>query len=232
MSVLKILKLLDDNVYKKTKDVVRNQINDSIKLSESLSKDLNEGQKFIRGFFAGGTLCYESKIILEQMIGKIYSNLSSDDEYSIKGNVSSKENTLIDFGEEEFTSARPHPIIDPLLRRNRILEDANDPNVGVIIIDIICGINAAKNTMAFHAETIKKAIEIAREQGRKLSVFTYICGTENDVSKNELKLLADSGAKLFTSNALMSFAAALVVKNLDDNSIKKIRAEFLEGDVF
>ncbi len=231
-SVLKILKLLDDNVYKKTKDVVRNQINDSIKLSESLSKDLNEGQKFIRGFFAGGTLCYESKIILEQMIGKIYSNLSSDDEYSIKGNVSSKENTLIDFGEEEFTSARPHPIIDPLLRRNRILEDANDPNVGVIIIDIICGINAAKNTMAFHAETIKKAIEIAREQGRKLSVFTYICGTENDVSKNELKLLADSGAKLFTSNALMSFAAALVVKNLDDNSIKKIRAEFLEGDVF
>ncbi len=232
ISVLKILKSLDDNVYKKTKDVVKNQINDSIKLAESLSKDLNEGQKFVRGFFAGGTLCYESKIILEQMIGKIYSNLSSDDEYSIKGNVSSKENTLIDFGEEEFTSARPHPIIDPLLRRNRILEDANDPNVGVIIIDIICGINAAKNTMAFHAETIKKAIEIAREQGRKLSVFTYICGTENDVSKNELKLLADSGAKLFTSNALMSFAAALVVKNLDDNSIKKIRAEFLEGDVF
>ncbi len=86
--------------------------------------------------------------------------------------------------------------------------------------------------MAWNAETIKKAIEIAREQGRKLSVFTYICGTENDVSKNELKLLADSGAKLFTSNALMSFAAALVVKNLDDNSIKKIRAEFLEGDVF
>ena len=232
MSVLKILKSLDDNVYKKTKDVVKNQINDSIKLAESLSKDLNEGQKFVRGFFAGGTLCYESKIILEQMIGKIYSNLSSDDEYSIKGNLSSKENTLIDFGDEEFTSARPHPIIDPLLRRNRILEDANDPNVGVIIIDIICGINAAKNTMAFHAETIKKAIEIAREQGRKLSVFTYICGTENDVSKNELKLLADSGAKLFTSNALMSFAAALVVKNLDDNSIKKIRAEFLEGDVF
>ena len=232
ISVLKILKSLDDNVYKKTKDVVKNQINDSIKLAESLSKDLNEGQKFVRGFFAGGTLCYESKIILEQMIGKIYSNLSSDDEYSIKGNLSSKENTLIDFGDEEFTSARPHPIIDPLLRRNRILEDANDPNVGVIIIDIICGINAAKNTMAFHAETIKKAIEIAREQGRKLSVFTYICGTENDVSKNELKLLADSGAKLFTSNALMSFAAALVVKNLDDNSIKKIRAEFLEGDVF
>ena len=231
MSVLKILKLLDDNVYKKTKDVVRNQINDSIKLSESLSKDLNEGQKFIRGFFAGGTLCYESKIILEQMIGKIYSNLSSDDEYSIKGNVSSKENTLIDFGEEEFTSARPHPIIDPLLRRNRILEDANDPNVGVIIIDIICGINAAKNTMAFHAETIKKAIQTAKEQGRKLSVFAYICGTEKDVSENELKLLTDSGAKLFTSNALMSFAAALVVNKSDENLIKKIRAEFLEGEL-
>ena len=160
------------------------------------------------------------------MIGKVYSNLSSDDEYSIKGNVSSKENTLIDFGEEEFTSARPHPIIDPLLRRNRILEDANDPNVGVIIIDIICGINAAKNTMAFHAETIKKAIENAKEKGRKLSVFAYICGTEKDVSKNELKLLTDSGAKLFASNSLMSFAAALVVKNLDESLIKKSALNF------
>ena len=230
-SVLKILKSLDDNVYKKANDAVRNQVNDSIKLAESLSKDLNDEQKFVRGFFAGGTLCYESKIILEQMIGKVYSNLSLDDEYSIKGNLSSKENTLIDFGEQEFTSARPHPIIDPLLRKNRILEDANDPNVGVIIIDIICGINAAKNTMAFHAETIKKAIQTAKEQGRKLSVFAYICGTEKDVSENELKLLTDSGAKLFTSNALMSFAAALVVNKSDENLIKKIRTEFLEGEL-
>ena len=230
-SVLKILKSLDDNGYKKIMDVIRSQINDSIKQSESLSKDLNEEQKFIRGFFAGGTLCYESKIILEQMIGKVYSNLSSDDEYSIKGSVTSKENTLIDFGEEEFTSARPHPIIDPLLRKNRILEDANDPNVGVIIIDIICGINAAKNTIASHAETIKKAIQTAKEQGRKLSIFAYICGTEKDVSENELKLLTDSGAKLFTSNALMSFAAALVVNKSDENLIKKIRAEFLEGEL-
>jgi len=231
-SVLKILKSLDDNGYKKIMDVIRNQVNESINLAESLSVDLNKEQKFIRGFFAGGTLCYESKIILEQMIGKVYSNLSSYDEYSVKGNAPSKENTLIDFGEEEFTSARPHPIIDPLLRKNRILEDANDPNVGVIIIDIICGINAAKNTMAFHAETIKKAIQTAKEQGRKLSVFAYICGTEKDVSENELKLLTDSGAKLFTSNALMSFAAALVVNKSDENLIKKIRAEFLEGELF
>ena len=230
-SVLKILKSLDDNNYKKIMDIIRNQVNESINLAESLSMDLNKEQKFIRGFFAGGTLCYESKIILEQMIGKVYSNLSSDDEYSVNGNAPSKENTLIDFGEEEFTSARPHPIIDPLLRKNRILEDANDPNVGVIIIDIICGINAAKNTMAFHAETIKKAIENAKEKGRKLSVFAYICGTEKDVSKNELKLLTDSGAKLFASNSLMSFAAALVVKNLDESLIKKIRAEFLEGEL-
>jgi len=232
ISVLKILKSLNDDSYKKIKAIIGNQVNDSIKLAESISNGLNNEQKFVRGFFAGGTLCYESKIILEQMIGKIHSNLSSDGEYSIKGNVSSKENTLIDFGEEEFTSARPHPIIDPLLRKNRILEDANDPNVGVIIIDIICGINAAKNTISFHAETIKKAIDIAKENGRKLSVFAYICGTEKDVSENELKLLTDSGAKLFTSNALMSFAAALVVNKPDENLIKKIRSEFLEGELF
>ena len=75
-SVLKILKYLNDDAYKKIKDIIGNQVNDSIKLAESLSNGLNEEQKFVRGFFAGGTLCYESKIILEQMIGKVYSNLS------------------------------------------------------------------------------------------------------------------------------------------------------------
>jgi len=88
-----------------------------------------------------------------------------------------------------------------------------------------------KELSYIHAEAIKKAIENAKEKGRKLSVFAYICGTEKDVSENELKLLTDSGAKLFASNALMSFAAALVVKNLDESLIKKIRAEFLEGEL-
>ena len=231
-AVLKILQSLGDDVYKITKDAVNNQINDSIKLAELLSKDLNEKQKFVRGFFAGGTLCYESKILLEQIVGKVYSNLSSDDSHYITGDAPSKGNTLIDFGEEQFTSARPHPIIDPLLRKNRILEEANDPNVAVIIIDIICGINAAKNTIALHAETIKKAIQIAKAKGRKLFVFTYICGTEKDVSENELRMLSDSGAKIFISNALMSFTSALVVKNLDENLMKKIRCEFLEVESF
>ena len=44
-------------------------------------------------------------------------------------------------------------------------------------------------------------------------------------------MLRDSGAQIFTSNALMSFAAALVVKNLDENLIKKIRGEFLEVEL-
>ena len=66
ISVLKILKYLNDDAYKKITAIVENQVNESIKLAESLSNDLNEEQKFVRGFFAGGTLCYESKIILEQ----------------------------------------------------------------------------------------------------------------------------------------------------------------------
>jgi len=229
-SVLKILNALNEDIYKKTKNVIRNEVNDSIKLAESLSKNLHKDQRFIRGFFAGGTLCYESKIILEQMIGKVYSNLSSDDKYSLKGNVPSIENTLIDYGEEEFTSARPHPIIDPGLRTNRILEEANDPAVAVIIIDIIAGINTAKNTIKIHAETIKKALEIAKEKNRKLFIFTYVCGTRKDTSNEELQILRDSGAIIFTSNTLMGFVAALAVKNVDTNIIKKIRVDFLEGE--
>ena len=44
---------------------------------------LATSQKYIRGLFSGGTLCYESQVVLEPLIGAVYSNspISAENKY-------------------------------------------------------------------------------------------------------------------------------------------------------
>jgi FdrA protein len=233
-SVLKALKLSNPNAYKNTQERFSKELHHAISLTKGLTNYLSGRQRYIRGFFAGGTLCYESTAIIEQMIEgrgeKIYSNLApTDSELHLNGKKKSIEHTFLDFGDFEFTAARPHPIIDPSLRVERILEEASDPNIAVIIIDIITGYSVANNTVQLHADSIKEAISIAKEgENRTLPVFVYLCGTYKDVSASEIDILKASGAQVFRSNALMSFTAGLLVKQTEDyEQLKKITTIYL-----
>jgi FdrA protein len=233
-SVLKALKLSDPKAYKNTQERFSKELHDAISLTKELSNRLSGRQRYIRGFFAGGTMCYESTVIIQQMMGrrgeKIYSNLApADSNLHLNGSQKSIEHTFIDFGDLEFTAARPHPIIDPSLRVKRIIEEAKDPNIAVIIIDIITGYSVANNTVQLHANSIKDAISIARqEENRTLPVFVYICGTDKDVPASEIDILEASGAQVFRSNALMSFTAGLLVKQTEDyGQLKKITTDYL-----
>jgi succinyl-CoA synthetase alpha subunit len=231
-SVLKALKLSDPKAYKNTHVRFSKELYDAIILTKELSNRLSGRQRYIRGFFAGGTMCYESTVILEQMMGreKIYSNLApANSKLHLNGTQKSIEHTCIDFGNLEFTAARPHPMIDPSLRITRILEEAKDPNIAVIIIDIITGYSVASNTVQLHANSIKEAISIAgRQENGTLSVFVYICGTDKDVPASEIDILKASGAQVFRSNALMSFTAGFLVKQIEDyEQLKKITTNYL-----
>jgi FdrA protein len=233
-SILKALKLSDPKAYKNTQERFSKELHDAISLTKELSNRLSGRQRYIRGFFAGGTMCYESTVIIQQMMGrrgeKIYSNLAPpDSNLHLNGSQKSIEHTFIDFGDLEFTAARPHPIIDPSLRVKRIIEEAKDPNIAVIIIDIITGYSVANNTVQWHANSIRDAISIARqEENRMLPVFVYICGTDKDVPAAEIDILKASGAQVFRSNALMSFAAGLLVKQTEDyEQLRKITTNYL-----
>ena len=84
----------------------------------------------IFGDYLGGTLCYESLVILEELLGEqIDSNLKSENEFHVNGKEKSIKHTFIDFGKDEITRSRPHPIIDPSIRIERVLEEAMDPHV-------------------------------------------------------------------------------------------------------
>ena len=48
----------------------------------------------------------------------------------------------LDLGEEEYTKGRPHPMIDPEARIELLREQAADPAVAAILLDVVLGYGA------------------------------------------------------------------------------------------
>jgi succinyl-CoA synthetase alpha subunit len=172
----------------------------------------NNNQKYLRGIYTGGTLCYEGMLILKEFLGGIYSNVPLNEKYKLSNSNISVSNTFIDMGEDEFTVGRPHPMIDPSLRNKRILQEANDPEVAVILMDVVIGYGAHEDPAEGLVKVIKEAREIAKTQGRNLSFVASVCGTEEDFqirSKQEQKLV-DAGVIVMPSNSQAARMAGLI----------------------
>ena len=57
----------------------------------------------------------------------------------LKNSLVSDENTIVDLGEDEFTVGRLHPMMDNTLRIQRLHQEAEDPEVAVILLDVVLG---------------------------------------------------------------------------------------------
>jgi hypothetical protein len=82
----------------------------------------------------------------------------------------STEHTLIDMGADQFTQGRPHPMIDATLRRERILQEAQDPQVAVLLLDFVLGYNASSDPVGDLLGSILEARHIVSQRGGYLSV--------------------------------------------------------------
>lgn len=174
---------------------------------------LASGQKYLRGLFSGGSLCDEAMDILSQQLPGVYSNIPLAPEWALEDSWHSKEHSCIDMGEEEFTSGRPHPMIDPRLRQERILKESEEPDVAVILLDVVIGYGSHSNPAGALAESISVARDKAAGQGRHVVVIAHVCGTEQDPQKlsQQEKILKDAGALVLPTNAQAARLAAAIV---------------------
>ncbi len=174
----------------------------NLPLIEEIKGKLNPDQKYIRGLFCGGTICEEVTSLVKEQFNNVYSNISKDPLYKLKDANISKENTFIDFGDDEFTNGRPHPMIDPSLRLERIIREANDPEVGVLVVDIILGYGSHPDPAGVTLPAILKAKSIAKEQGRHLEILAFVLGTDLDPQnfENQVKKLMDAGVTISSSS--------------------------------
>jgi len=176
------------------------------------NKKLAGSQKYIRGLFAGGTLCYESQTILRPLVDEVYSNAPIRSEYKIPGDAPSKKHTCIDMGAEEFVEGRAHPMIDFSLRNLRVLKEARDQETAVILIDVELGYGSNADPAGELVPVIKKAKGLAARAGRHLPFVASVVGTEDDFQglESQVKALQDAGVLVMSSNAQATRVSALV----------------------
>lgn len=176
-------------------------------------KKLNRKQKHIRALYTGGTFAFEAQIILSSLQQDIYSNAPTAGTKLLHSSSQSEKNSILDLGEEEFTQGRPHPMIDATIRKLRLMEEARDPSVGVILMDFVLGHGSHVDPVGAVINEIRQANKIAEMDGKYLSFVTHVCGARDDHQgfDSSIRKLENGGALVFPTNALAVIAAAQVI---------------------
>jgi hypothetical protein len=107
-------------------------------------------------------------------------------------------------GDDDYTLGRPHPMIDSAMRNQRILSEARDPNVAVILLDFILGFNASMNPVGELLDSILVAKQANKDREGEITLVASICGTGNDPQDLDLQIemLENAGVIVFQSNAI------------------------------
>jgi len=164
---------------------------------------LGAAQRFLRGLYSGGTLCAEAQWVLRPYLGRIASNAPLDPADHVDGLGQGPGHVVLDLGGDAFTQGRLHPMIDPTLRLQRLEREADDPQVGVILLDVVLGFGAERDPAQRLVPAIADARRRALAAGRYLCVVGSICGTEDDPQdrRAQQEMLVDAGMLVESSNA-------------------------------
>jgi FdrA protein len=158
----------------------------------------------LRGLFAGGTLCDEAMVIAAGRLGAISSNIPLRPQWRIGPAEQPLGHAMIDFGDDELTAGRPHPMIDQSLRVERLVADGADPATAVILLDVVLGHGAHPDPAAELSPAIAAS---------DAPVVVSLVGTRADPQdlNTQAATLQRAGAHVFMSNAQAArFACGLV----------------------
>ncbi|HEX2705874.1 MAG TPA: hypothetical protein VHM65_08950, partial [Candidatus Lustribacter sp.] len=142
-------------------------------------------------------------LIAAESLGPIQSNTPLSPELALGPGLRHESHVVIDFGDDGMTQGRAHPMIDPLLRLERIATEAADPTCGVLLLDLVLGFGSHPDPAPDLAAAIRRAREVAAAAGRELPVVVSLIGVEADPQGLTAcaTALNAAGASVFLSNA-------------------------------
>ncbi len=178
-----------------------------------------DGQKYLRGLFSGGTLAFEALLILQDYLPVVWSNAPIKKGHNVlKNSLKSEEHTIVDLGEDEFTVGRLHPMMDNTLRIQRLLQEADDPEVAVILLDVVLGYGSHINPASELVPAIEKAFAKAKAAGRHLEVVAVVSGTDLDPQgmDEQIDMLEKAGVVVSASNDVVVRYAGEMVQALSE----------------
>lgn len=185
-----------------------------VALAAQEAKKLAPEQKYLRGLYTGGTYMDEAANAMIPRIGAIYSNCPIRPEWKLADSYVSRENSCVDYGEEEFTLGRPHPAIDPGIRKPAILREAADPEVAVIILDFILTPPGHADPTGYVLDDVRMAQQMAQMEGRHLVLIASVLGTTADLQdkRRQERQLAEAGVIVCQTNYRAAVLASEIIR--------------------
>jgi FdrA protein len=150
------------------------------------------------GLFSGGSLAHEAVTLLAPVLGPLGGNAGGDDDAS---------HQIFDLGEEEYTQGVPHPMVDLETRIGFLREQAADPSVGCVLLDVVLGHGSHPDP----AGGLAPALRALADNGT--TVIAHVCGTTLDPqnSDSQERTLRGAGVIVAPTNAAAARLAALAV---------------------
>jgi FdrA protein len=149
---------------------------------------------YLRGLFSGGTLCDEAMLAAVDRLGTVVSNIPLAGQPALDSDLAGSGHVFIDFGDDQLTVGRPHPMIDATLRLERLQRELADPDCAVVLLDVVLG----------HGAHLDPAADLAAAiDGAAKPVVVSLVGTRDDPQgrDGQAQRLAAAGAVVHASNA-------------------------------
>ena len=180
---------------------------------EALPKGVTASGR-IRGLFCGGTLAQEAWDLLRGAGIGAHSNVATDPAMRIEPGEKEEGHVLWDLGDDAFTAGVPHPMIAPSLRDDEVVRCANDPTVGIVLVDCVLGYGAHADPAGSLADAAHRALVTARADGRDLTIVASVTGTDADPQNRgrQVEALIGAGVVVAPSNAVAARWAAAALR--------------------
>ncbi len=168
-------------------------------------KEMDAKRRWIRGLYSGGTLCGEAQVVLREAKEAFWSNAPVPGAAPTRSDAGHQ---FIDFGADEFTVGKPHPMIDPTVRNDALRQALADPSVAVALVDIVLG-HGGHGDPAGAVAAVVAAAPTPRP-----AVVASVTGTDADPQSRAAQLgkLEKAGILVAASNAQAASLALAIAR--------------------
>jgi FdrA protein len=171
---------------------------------ERTAGQMGAARTAVRGFFTGGTLCYEAQVVLGRSLGPVYSNIPLHPDCGLP--APDGAHICLDLGEEEYTQGRPHPMIDPAARKEIMQTQAFGDDIAVVLLDVVIGYGSHPDPAGEIAGTCADIVASGA------AVVAYVLGARADRQglDRQRRTLQEAGAIVTASAAGAARVAAAI----------------------
>jgi FdrA protein len=153
---------------------------------------------YVRALFGGGTLALQAVAGLQLVCDPLFTNVPLRPEQRLGDPRRSEGHCVVDLGADELTAGRPHPMLEPAILVERLLAEAADPEVALVLFDLVLGDGAHPDPAAIIAPAVATALADPTAAGRGLRVVALLQGTAGDPQGVD-----DQAATLVAAGALV-----------------------------